>query len=92
MNAPWISWVFQAAWLLVPLALLVWAVAVVTGARYIPNNRVGVLEKLWSSKGSVTSGRIIALGGEAGIQADVLRGGCTSATCSSSIAFTWCRW
>ncbi|MEA2603951.1 MAG: hypothetical protein QOF89_4943 [Acidobacteriota bacterium] len=41
---------------------------------YIPNNRVGILEKLISGKGSVQSG-LIALEGEAGFQPDVLRGG-----------------
>jgi uncharacterized membrane protein YqiK len=45
------------------------------GLRYIPNNRVGVVEKLWSNKGSLSHGRIIALDGEAGFQADMLRGG-----------------
>ena len=45
------------------------------GLRYISNNRVGIVEKLWSPKGSVPEGRIIALNGEAGFQADVLRGG-----------------
>jgi uncharacterized membrane protein YqiK len=45
------------------------------GMRYIPNNRVGIVEKLWSPKGSVAEGRIIALNGEAGFQADLLRGG-----------------
>src|SRR5688572_27223439 len=43
--------------------------------RYIPNNLVGVVEKLWSSDGSVAEGCIIALNGEAGYQADLLRGG-----------------
>jgi uncharacterized membrane protein YqiK len=43
--------------------------------RYIPNQQVGVVEKLWSGKGSVPEGRIIALDGEAGFQADLLRGG-----------------
>ncbi len=43
--------------------------------RYIPNNYVGIVEKLWSAKGSVPEGCIIALGGEAGFQADLLRGG-----------------
>jgi uncharacterized membrane protein YqiK len=43
--------------------------------RYIPNQQVGVVEKLWSRKGSVPEGRIIALDGEAGYQADLLRGG-----------------
>jgi uncharacterized membrane protein YqiK len=45
------------------------------GLRYIPNDRVGVVEKLWSPKGSVSEGRILALSGEAGYQADLLRGG-----------------
>lgn len=42
---------------------------------YIPNDRVGIVEKLWSSTGSLSDGRIIALNKEAGYQADVLRGG-----------------
>jgi uncharacterized membrane protein YqiK len=41
---------------------------------YIPNNRVGIAEKLVSRKGSVTSG-LIALAGQAGFQPAVLRGG-----------------
>lgn len=43
--------------------------------RLIPNNCVAVVEKLWSASGSVPEGRIIALEGEAGFQADLLRGG-----------------
>ncbi len=43
--------------------------------RYIPNDSVGVVEKLWSAKGSVSGGTIIALSGEAGYQAQLLRGG-----------------
>jgi len=43
--------------------------------RYIPNQRVGVVEKLWSKGGSIREGGIIALHGEAGFQADLLRGG-----------------
>ena len=42
--------------------------------RYIPNDRAGVVERLWSPRGSLKSG-LIALGGEAGFQAQVLRGG-----------------
>jgi len=42
--------------------------------RYIPNNRVGIVEKRWSNKGSVKSG-FIALKGEAGFQPNLLRGG-----------------
>ncbi|MBV9122227.1 MAG: hypothetical protein JO112_02560, partial [Planctomycetes bacterium] len=45
------------------------------GVRYIPNNRIGIVEKLWSPRGSITEGRILALNGEAGYQADLLRGG-----------------
>ncbi len=47
----------------------------VVGVRYIPHRRVGILEKLWSERGSLGQGNIIALGGEAGFQARVLRGG-----------------
>lgn len=51
--------------------LILWWLAV----RVIPNDKVGVVEKLWSPKGSIGEGRIIALNGEAGYQADLLRGG-----------------
>jgi uncharacterized membrane protein YqiK len=43
--------------------------------RYISNDYVGIVEKLWSSSGSVPEGGIIALNGEAGYQAALLRGG-----------------
>jgi uncharacterized membrane protein YqiK len=42
--------------------------------RYIPNNRAAVVERLWSLRGSVEGG-LIAVRGEAGYQAHVLRGG-----------------
>ena len=45
------------------------------GLRYIANHQVGIVEKLWSSGGSVPEGSMIALSGEAGYEADVLRGG-----------------
>src|SRR5207237_8603504 len=57
------------------LILLLFLLASCVGARYIPNNRVGVVEKLWSGKGSVPEGRILALSGEAGYQVELLRGG-----------------
>ncbi len=60
---------------IVGLVLLVIAAWEIAGLRYIANNKVGVVEKLWSVKGSVPEGGIIALGGEAGFQAEVLRGG-----------------
>src|SRR5260370_26204289 len=42
--------------------------------RYIPNNQVGIVEKMWAVKGSIKSG-FIALRGEAGFQPEILRGG-----------------
>src|SRR5246500_1528058 len=42
--------------------------------RYIPNNQVGIVEKLWSAKGSIEGG-FIALNGEAGYEPEELRGG-----------------
>src|SRR5271157_381109 len=42
--------------------------------RYIPNNQVGIVEKLWAAQGSIKSG-FIALHGEAGFQPEILRGG-----------------
>jgi uncharacterized membrane protein YqiK len=42
--------------------------------RFIPNNRIGVVEKRFGGRGSLRSG-FIALNGEAGYQPDVLRGG-----------------
>src|SRR6185503_7144844 len=41
---------------------------------YVPNNRAGVLERLWAGKGSVKQG-LMALDGEAGYVPDLLRGG-----------------
>src|SRR5690242_9483154 len=45
-----------------------------TWIRYIPNTRIGIVEKLVSAKGSVKTG-LIALDGEAGFQPHILRGG-----------------
>src|SRR4051812_27335140 len=44
------------------------------GFRIIGNSEVGIVEKLWSRKGSLHN-KIIAINGEAGFQPDVLRGG-----------------
>ncbi len=52
--------------------LLLWEAM---GLRYISNNYVGVVEKMWSPSGSVPHGSIIALADEAGFQGEVLRGG-----------------
>ncbi|MDD4043595.1 MAG: SPFH domain-containing protein [Anaerolineaceae bacterium] len=44
-----------------------------TGIRFIPNNRIGIVEKRFGRKS--VKGNFIALHGEAGYQPDVLRGG-----------------
>ncbi|MEB3245205.1 MAG: SPFH domain-containing protein [Vampirovibrionales bacterium] len=55
------------------LTVLVLSLIALT-VRYIPNARVGIVEKFFSLNGSVKSG-LIALGGEAGFQPHILRGG-----------------
>src|ERR1044071_7129957 len=69
------------------VAPLVWAIGGFTvlvlllclprllGIVYIPHTQVGIIEKIWSSKGSLREGQIIARSGEAGFQARFLRGG-----------------
>lgn len=52
---------------------LVLLLIVLSGVRFIPNNRIGIVEKRFGRR-SVKSG-FIALKGEAGYQPDVLRGG-----------------
>ena len=52
-------------------ALFIWLI----GLRYIPHNKIGVIEKLWSPYGSLKDGRIISIDRQAGYQADILRGG-----------------
>jgi uncharacterized membrane protein YqiK len=65
-----------SGWVLALLSLVFVALfAVWLSVRYIPHNSVGVVEKLWSSSGSVAEGRILALNGEAGYQVELLRGG-----------------
>src|SRR4051812_40395552 len=54
--------------------LLAVALFLLSGVRYIPNGRIGIAEKRWSLRGSVTTG-LIALNGEAGFQPELLRGG-----------------
>lgn len=77
-TAPLADGWLQPQNLLLPALLALLAVVALIelcGLRFIPNDKVGVVENLWSAKGSVGDGRIIALGGEAGYQVDVLRGG-----------------
>src|SRR5438477_3612751 len=69
----WLLDAVLAHWFLYTLAGAI-ALFVLRGIRYIPNTKVGLVEKRTSGKGSVTTG-IIALNGEAGFQPAVLRGG-----------------
>jgi uncharacterized membrane protein YqiK len=69
------EWVFSSAetvFLALVVFLLLWEAM---GLRYISNNQVGIVERLWSRTGSVSEGSIIAIADEAGYQAEVLRGG-----------------
>jgi uncharacterized membrane protein YqiK len=60
---------------LAALALFVFLILIIlSGFRFIPNTRIGIVEKRYSGKGSLRSG-FIALNGEAGFQPHVLRGG-----------------
>ena len=71
------QWYFAPPWLVLwlALALVAMAIAAWLTTRYIPNNYVGIVEKLWSQSGSLRDGQMVALDGEAGFQADLLRGG-----------------
>jgi uncharacterized membrane protein YqiK len=68
-----LDWLTGAKW--IAIGTIVAAAAFWLTTRYIPHNYVGIVEKLWSPLGSVADGQIIALSGEAGFQADILRGG-----------------
>jgi uncharacterized membrane protein YqiK len=62
---------------LVPIVVLLAGIAILvllSGLRYIPNNKIGIVEKRISGRGSVKRG-LIALEGEAGFQPNMLRGG-----------------
>ncbi len=48
-------------------------IIILSGIRYIPNNRIGLVEKVFGRRS--VKGGFIALKGEAGYQPDVLRGG-----------------
>ncbi|WP_195245532.1 SPFH domain-containing protein [Clostridium celatum] len=55
---------------IIGLLFLFWLI----GLRIIDNDKVGIVEKWWSTKGSLNE-QIIALNGEAGYQPELLRGG-----------------
>src|SRR6266498_1327179 len=54
--------------------LVILILVLLSGIRFIPNTRIGIVEKRFSGKGSVKGG-FIALHGEAGFEPNVLRGG-----------------
>src|SRR5512146_204005 len=56
------------------VAVIILVLVFLSGIRWIPNTRIGIVEKRFSGNGSVKSG-FIALNGEAGFQPKVLRGG-----------------
>src|SRR5262249_8467555 len=62
-----------AMWIAAVVAIVI-LLRISNGFRYIPNNQVGIVEKLWTTKGSIEGG-FIALNGEAGYEPEVLRGG-----------------
>ncbi|MDP4109463.1 MAG: SPFH domain-containing protein [Bacillota bacterium] len=52
------------------IGLFLWLI----GFRVIPNNKIAIIEKWWSTKGSLNE-QIIAMNGEAGFQPQIIRGG-----------------
>ena len=68
--APWVLWVGGLA-----VVIFLFCLPRLLGIVYIPHTQVGIIEKIWSSKGSLREGQIIARNGEAGYQAKFLRGG-----------------
>src|SRR4051812_13920966 len=69
-EAPWVLWAGGLA-----IVVLLVCLPRLLGIVYIPHTQVGVIEKIWSSRGSLREGQIIARNGEAGYQARFLRGG-----------------
>src|SRR5436305_5629700 len=68
---------FMSLLLILPVLILAAFAVLLLGLsalRYIPNNRIGIVEKRASRKGSVKTG-LMALAGEAGSEPRVLRGG-----------------
>jgi len=63
-------------WIVAVLVFLfvTWFIWKLLGIRIIGSNQVGVVEKWWSTKGSLRD-KIVALQGEAGFQPEVLRAG-----------------
>src|SRR6476646_7968658 len=69
-EAPWVLGVGGIA-----VVVLLICLPRLLGIVYIPHTQVGIIEKIWSGKGSLREGQIIARNSEAGFQARFLRGG-----------------
>jgi len=69
-EAPWVLWLGGLG-----IVVLLICLPRLLGIVYIPHTQVGIIEKIWSSRGSLREGQIIARNGEAGYQARFLRGG-----------------
>ncbi|HEV2806521.1 MAG TPA: SPFH domain-containing protein [Chthoniobacterales bacterium] len=69
-EAPWVLGLGAFA-----VVVLLLCLPRLLGIVYIPHTQVGIIEKIWSGKGSLREGQIIARSGEAGFQARFLRGG-----------------
>lgn len=69
-----ISDYLRIAGIIIGALLCLWFLLWIFGLRIIDNDKVGIVEKWWSSKGSLKE-QIIALNGEAGYQPELLRGG-----------------
>ncbi len=69
-EAPWVLWMGGLG-----ILILVVCLPRLLGIVYIPHTQVGIIEKIWSSSGSLREGQIIARNAEAGYQARFLRGG-----------------
>jgi uncharacterized membrane protein YqiK len=72
-NLNGFNYIQRALWLAAAVAFVI-LLRLSNIFRYIPNNQVGIVEKLWTTRGSVKDG-FIALNGEAGYEPEVLRGG-----------------
>lgn len=59
--------------LILGLLILIVVLILLSGIRFIPNNRIGIVEKRFGQRS--VKGGFIALKGEAGFQPDVMRGG-----------------
>jgi uncharacterized membrane protein YqiK len=64
----------DTATILIAVGVLLSVLLLYSSIVYVPNNRIGILERLWAAKGSVARG-LVALDGEAGYSPDLLRGG-----------------